>query len=207
MNQVLKEGSLTFLGSSIYRLQLLSLLFSNSCERPFCMVGAIFLAALSLSGGQAVCRARRSRLGRGPALSGVPWGRPRGAPGWPRVPCGSSHPGVTPGACSEASRGGSKLAPEAPRDPLQPGVTAGQPRGGGSSCPGFTVTGRVVNGGGSRPPPIYSPTGRGSGISCPAVHLGNPKRMAQLEATRPQRTFLQGTCRGMMPIMDPSGRP
>ena len=38
-------------------------------------------------------------------------------------------------------------------------------------------------------------------------HLGNPKSITQLDATRPQITFLQGSCRGMMPRMDLSGRP
>ena len=37
-------------------------------------------------------------------------------------------------------------------------------------------------------------------------HLGNPKSITQLDATRPQITFLQGSCRGMMPRMDPLGK-
>jgi len=36
---------------SIYRLQLPSLLFFNSCERRFYLVGAVFQAALALSDG------------------------------------------------------------------------------------------------------------------------------------------------------------
>jgi hypothetical protein len=62
---------------SIYRLQLSSLFLSNSCECPFCMVGAVFLAVLFL-------------VRRAGSLSGPPqqlWG-PSGV---------RSTPGCTPG--------------------------------------------------------------------------------------------------------------
>jgi len=52
-----------------------------------------------------------------------------------------------------------------PCGPLRPGVTPGQPREGGLGYPGAISMQHAVNGGGPRPPPIYSPMGRGSGIS------------------------------------------
>ena len=66
-----KRVPLHVLRSFYYKLQLPSLLFSNSCERPFCMVGAVFQTAPPLSDGQAACQARCSRLWGGPLESGV----------------------------------------------------------------------------------------------------------------------------------------